>query len=48
MQCWYYRNIKVRYLIYQMDLALDMTEDENMKDIYEVDLHSAMLAWKRI
>lgn len=39
---------KMWYRRYQMDRALDMAEDENIKDIYKADVLSAMLTWKRI
>lgn len=40
--------LKVRYRSYQMDRALDMAEDENIKEIYKVNVLFAMQAWKRI
>lgn len=40
--------LKMRYRNYQMDRALDMAEDENIANIYKVDVLSAMQAFNRI
>ena len=39
--------MKVRYRMFQMERAIDLTET-NMKQIYHVDILSAMLAFKNI
>lgn len=39
-----FATLKVRYRSYHMDRALDMAEDEQIKDIFKVDVLSAMQA----
>lgn len=40
--------MKIRYRTFQMERALDLSEEEVVSDIYKVDILSAMLALKRI
>lgn len=41
-------SMKVRYRMFQMERALELCEEEVSKEIYKVDVLSAMLAMKRI